>query len=253
MLLLQIYHYLGASHHLVRGMFTRQPSSLRLAVAEGRVRANFAIVQSAATFLEVPVLVTAEDFLEDGGPDERQSALFTAYLCNRLIEAHREQRAAMVIQRCWRKKVLYTLPGTSREHLHRWIDAASVIQRCVRTWLLRRGVHQFAEERQRLEGAATTIQAAWRAYSARTQFRRTQTAVISIQRKFRGVLARRAASERLSAIICIQRGVRRFLSTRRGSSVEQTKYRMAELACVLSQFAARTAAATKIQVAWRAK
>ena len=45
----------------------------------------------------------AADILEHG-PDEKALVLFTAFLCQRLMEVSREERAAMVMQRLWRRR-----------------------------------------------------------------------------------------------------------------------------------------------------
>jgi hypothetical protein len=49
------------------------------------------------------------------GPDGRVALLFLAFLCRRLLEAFAEERAAMVVQRIWRRRALQR-PG----ELGRW-------------------------------------------------------------------------------------------------------------------------------------
>ena len=154
------------------------------------MRANFTLLHAVADKLGVPIMVTADEFIEKTGVDPRTIALFTALLCHRLMETNREHRAAMVIQRQWRQRT-GTKAGTARAHLHKWIGAASVVQRCVRRWLLIRGIQQFKDDRQRLDIAVAKLQAAWKGRPYRAQFLEARAAAIVIQTGWRGVLARR--------------------------------------------------------------
>ncbi|KAH7621985.1 hypothetical protein Ndes2526B_g02810 [Nannochloris sp. 'desiccata'] len=91
--------------------------------------------------------------------------------------------------------------------------------------------------------AAIRIQAVWRGSVQRRQFLahlKENTAAVCIQKCVRGMLARKAAAIR-----------RQHLAALREQAVEQTKRRMAELAKVMAQYAVRTAAAKRIQAAWR--
>jgi len=314
-----IHHYLGAAHMPLASIFKSSLSTAnhRTAVTadiEQGIRRNFAALKTAAESLNVPMIVTADNFLSVGGADQRAVTLFTATLCHRLIESNREHRAAMVIQRRWRRRGAYR-PGTARQHLHNWIAASSVIQRSVRVWLLHRGLNQFIQDKRRLESTVTTLQAAWRGRSHREEFLASRAAVITIQTAWRGVMARREVfntklmpqiaaaglqkraklitvnqvwSEQRAATkvqatwrgavqrrqflthlkedaaaVCIQKCVRGMLARQaaatrrqhlaalRGQAIDQTKRRMAELSKVMAQYAVRTAAAKRIQAAWR--
>lgn len=66
------------------------------------VARNFAAAHRAARSLgAVPEMLSAGDWAEHG-PDERAVMLYTAFLCGRLLETSREDRAAHVIQTAWR-------------------------------------------------------------------------------------------------------------------------------------------------------
>ena len=82
------------------------------------VRANFTLLHAVADKLGVPIMVTADEFIEKTGVDPRTIALFTALLCHRLMETNREHRAAMVIQRQWRQRT-GTKAGTAPSHSRR--------------------------------------------------------------------------------------------------------------------------------------
>lgn len=314
-----IHHYLGAAHMPLAGIFKSSTSTAHQGTAadiEQGIRSNFATLQTAADTINVPMIVRADDFLSDGGADQRAVTLFIATLCHRLIESNREHRAAMVIQRRWRQRGSYR-PGTARQHLHSWIAASVVIQRSVRVWLLRRGLNQFIQDKRKLESAVTKLQAAWRGRSYREEFLASRAAVITIQTAWRGFMARREVfntklmpqiaaagyqkraqliavnqvwSDQRAAIriqaawrgavqrrqflthlkedaaaVCIQKCVRGMLARQtaairrqhladlREQAVDQTKRRMAELAKVMAQYAVRTAAAKRIQAAWRGR
>jgi len=69
---------------------------------EGVTR-NFAAVHRATRSLgAVPEMLSPGDWAEHG-PDERAVMLYTGFLCSRLLNCSREDRAAHVIQSAWRE------------------------------------------------------------------------------------------------------------------------------------------------------
>jgi abnormal spindle-like microcephaly-associated protein len=100
-------------------------------------------------------------------------------------------------------------------------------------------VNQVSSE----ERAAVKIQAAWRGAVQRRQFLahlKEKAAAVCIQKCVRGMLAKKEAAAR-----------RQHLAELQEKAVQQTKRRMAELAKVMAQYTVRTAAAKRIQAAWR--
>jgi hypothetical protein len=67
------------------------------------VAGNFRAVHRAAKALGgVPEMLSAKDFAEHG-PDERAVILYVAFLCTRLLECSKDDRAAHIIQTAWRQ------------------------------------------------------------------------------------------------------------------------------------------------------
>jgi hypothetical protein len=67
------------------------------------VAGNFRAVHRAAKALGgVPEMLSAKDFAEHG-PDERAVILYVAFLCGRLLECSKDDRAAHIIQTAWRQ------------------------------------------------------------------------------------------------------------------------------------------------------
>lgn len=60
--------------------------------------------------LLLPLPLCAAAHIQELGPDEKAVVLFAAFLCQRLMEVSREERAAMVMQRLWRRRELHK-PG----------------------------------------------------------------------------------------------------------------------------------------------
>lgn len=64
---------------------------------------NFRVVHRAAKALGgVPEMLSSKDFAEHG-PDERAVILYVAFLCGRLLECSKDDRAAHILQRAWRQ------------------------------------------------------------------------------------------------------------------------------------------------------
>lgn len=144
----------------------------------------------------------------------------------------KSRAAAITIQTAWRgvmarKEVFNTV-------LMPRIAAAGLKQRAKLI-----AVNQVWSE----ERAAVRIQAAWRAAVQRRRFLTYCTenaAAVCIQKCVRGMLARKDAATR-----------REHLAALHEQAVLQTKRRMAELAKVMAEYTVRTAAAKRIQAAWR--
>lgn len=68
------------------------------------VKSNLQLAQAAAQALgDVPPIMSAPGFL-DHGPDEKAVIIFLAFLCARVLEVSKEDRAAQVIQHFIRHK-----------------------------------------------------------------------------------------------------------------------------------------------------
>lgn len=73
------------------------------------VARNFAAFHRAAKSLGgVPAMLSSTDIAEHG-PDERAVILYVAFLCSRLLEISKEDRAAHIIQRSWRARCASTV------------------------------------------------------------------------------------------------------------------------------------------------
>jgi hypothetical protein len=95
----------------------------------GVLAGNFRVVHRAAKALGgVPEMLSSKDFAEHG-PDERAVILYVAFLCSRLLECSKDDRAAHIIQRAWRQSRANTA-GASRltcrgfVEIHSWAGAA---------------------------------------------------------------------------------------------------------------------------------
>lgn len=72
---------------------------------------NFDLLSSAVSRLGgIPSLLTAEACLEDQGPDIKVVVSYLAFLCARLLEVSKEERAAYTIQQIWKRRKAWT-PG----------------------------------------------------------------------------------------------------------------------------------------------
>ena len=68
------------------------------------VKSNLQLAQAAAQALgDVPPILSAPGFLEHG-PDEKAIIVFLAFLCARVLEVSKEDRAAELIQHCFRHR-----------------------------------------------------------------------------------------------------------------------------------------------------
>ena len=81
------------------------------------VRSNLHLAQAAAQALgDIPPILSARNFLERG-PDEKAVIIFVAFLCARVLEVSKEDRAAQVIQHCYRQKKAHQ-PGLASLHAY---------------------------------------------------------------------------------------------------------------------------------------
>lgn len=74
-----------------------------LAAHKAGIKANLDLAQAAAAALGDIPLFLSPAFLEHG-PDERAVVLFVSYLCCRLLEVSKEDRAAQTMQSQFRKR-----------------------------------------------------------------------------------------------------------------------------------------------------
>lgn len=65
----------------------------------------------------VPEMLSSKDFAEHG-PDERAVILYVAFLCSRLLECSKDDRAAHIIQRAWRLSKAKTAGGGMSNGMH---------------------------------------------------------------------------------------------------------------------------------------
>lgn len=91
------------------------------------VSANFRAVHRAARALGgVPEMLSARDHAEHG-PDERAVILYAAFLCSRLLECCKDDRAAHIIQQAWRRHVAGSAGAVAAE---RALRAPAQLLRC---------------------------------------------------------------------------------------------------------------------------
>ena len=68
------------------------------------VTSNLHLAQAAAQALgDIPPILSAPNFLEHG-PDEKAVIIFVSFLCARVLEVSKEDRAAHVIQHWYRQR-----------------------------------------------------------------------------------------------------------------------------------------------------
>ncbi|WIA17340.1 hypothetical protein OEZ85_014203 [Tetradesmus obliquus] len=211
------------------------------------IAGNFRVVHRAAKALGgVPEMLSSKDFAEHG-PDERAVILYVAFLCGRLLECSKDDRAAHIIQRAWRQSRANTA-GMGRANLAKWVAAASVIQRCVRGWLFRRRMRQWLAGRVE---AAVVLQACWRGRQARAQLEQLAGSCITIQRAWRAVLVQREARRQQAAAL-IQRCWRAHRVAQADEWMRQFLDNCLEACRALKQARQqKQLAALKLQATWR--
>ncbi|CAD7701025.1 unnamed protein product, partial [Ostreobium quekettii] len=215
------------------------------------VARNFELASEAVCALGgTPEAPAADDFAHHGA-EEKAIVLFVAFLCARLLETSKEDRAALVIQRAWRGRILPTV--NAGFHLRRFEAAVGIVQRSVRSWLVRLrendGRRAFIVRMQamrrglvqrrrylRMRAAARTIQARARAWRERRRYREVLGATRRLQAARRGAIQRRSYLRVKKAALKVQ-------ATRR-ASVQRRRYLRVRQAATTIQAGART---------WRAR
>lgn len=145
----------------------------------------------------MPRVFSEEELLYSNQPlDQRRLLVLYALLLKRVLSVHHEQRAATVIQRCWRRHVLdQRAPEFARKHLELWINAATVIQRNVRPYLARCRIEASRASRLLFVQRIVRIQAIWRQHSDRSRYQTMRNAAVVIQAHWRGYAARSLARD----------------------------------------------------------
>ncbi|KAA6419435.1 MAG: abnormal spindle-like microcephaly-associated protein [Trebouxia sp. A1-2] len=158
------------------------------------VKSNLHLAQAAALALgDVPPILSAPGFLEHG-PDEKATVIFLSFLCARVLEVSKEDRAAQVIQHFFRQRKSHK-PGQGRASLLRWIAAAQLVQRAFKVWQFRQGLIVGRRMRSTLQAATTQLQAMWRARQPFRSYQALRHAAIRTQAVARGSRVRRRVHE----------------------------------------------------------
>ena len=132
----------------------------------------------------MPSLISKNEYMGHGGTiDARMLTVFYALLCKRVLSLHVEERAARVIQRCWR--AYSCCHESTKRPLDTWIDAARIIQRNVRPFLCRMRIEASAGERRLMVDRVTRLQAMWRGRRQRRIYCEMQEATVVIQKYWR--------------------------------------------------------------------
>lgn len=143
----------------------------------------------------LPYIVDHDDLLrEDSGMDGECLVCFFSFLCKRTLSLQYEHRAAMVIQRFWRK-MSHRKVGYAGNNLRNWIRASSIIQRNFRAYMFRKGVRESSTKRARLSNSIICIQSLWRGHQQRMAFVKMQNAVVVLQSKWRAYFIRKTFLE----------------------------------------------------------
>lgn len=80
------------------------------------MHSNFRLLAVAVDRLGgVPPLLSAEACLEEQGPDCKVLIAYLAFLCARLLEVSKEERAAYTVQRIWKQRQAWR-PGMWLDH-----------------------------------------------------------------------------------------------------------------------------------------
>lgn len=138
----------------------------------------------------IPRLFDLKQYENDPDLDHRQLIVFYALLCKRVLCLNYEHRAAIVIQRFWRR-VCHRTPGYARNNLENWINAAKVIQRNVKPFLWRCRIEQSASSRRLLRRRITDAQALWRCIIQMRRYEEMKASSLVIQSHWRTFMTRR--------------------------------------------------------------
>ncbi|EFJ40339.1 microtubule-associated protein Asp [Volvox carteri f. nagariensis] len=221
------------------------------------VEANYAAAHAAGEALGVPVMLSADDYLNDG-PDELAAILYVSLLAEALLKLTSERRAAYVIMEFLRRRLSWrpSYMHASLEQFKAAMRQRSAVLTIQTFWRMRQQRHQYMALRRaacimqafshrwlvqmrlrKQKHATILLQAAWRGHMVRSRLQRERHAVIAIQTAWRGYTVRRDTQRLLNATLIIQRHVRNFFAH---------SWRSHKWLIALQQNAAR-----KIQAAWR--
>ena len=158
----------------------------------------------------MPMIFSEAELLYSDEPlDQRLMLVTYALLAKRVLAVHLEQRAASIIQRCWRRHLTdQGAPEFARNHLKMWIDAATIIQRNVRPFLARQRIKASRAFREAFVERIVRVQSIWRQKMHVKHFVSLRCAAIAIQTQWRAHAARvelaaraqRAAQETAAAV-----------------------------------------------------
>lgn len=180
-----IHHYMPETVH---------KESIRSASAEVTAAIdNYLLIAKAGQQLHVPIILSPTDQVLEGA-DEHILHFYVACWSRKLLEAGARERAAMRIQRWWKRQQT-KLPGGARAHLAMWVRSAAIIQQNYRAHVIKRSLERLLVEKRRLEAAVVRLQALWRSHRCVEEYHCIRSAVIVIQSMERGRVVRRALHE----------------------------------------------------------
>ena len=123
-------------------------------------KSNFKVLAGALAKLGgIPLLSPCRD-MSNTLPDEKVVIAYLSYVCHQLLLLRKESRAAVCIQRLWRK---YRKSYVERRDGRKRLRAAVVIQSCMRRFLIRK---RFLRE----QSAAMIIQTNLRRHLAEKKY-----------------------------------------------------------------------------------
>ncbi|XP_075689489.1 abnormal spindle-like microcephaly-associated protein [Rhinoderma darwinii] len=219
-------------------------------------KANFNLVQNATSDLGgIPAMIHHSD-MSNTIPDEKVVIIYLSFLCARLLDIHKEARAARIIQAAWRRHRL----AAEQQLLQKKHKAACVIQLAVRKFLSQRRVfkrfssaiiiqkhwRRYLAYKKLVKlrtirlkeietSAASIIQRHWRGFAARKYYRTLKVYVVLMQARVRSKIAVASHKRTLCAVKTIQVHVRcwllatkernRYLCLKSATAVIQSAYR----------------------------
>ncbi|XP_029474259.1 LOW QUALITY PROTEIN: abnormal spindle-like microcephaly-associated protein [Rhinatrema bivittatum] len=169
-------------------------------------RKNFLLVNAAVADLGgIPAMIHHSD-MSNTIPDEKVVITYLSFLCARLLELHKETRAAYVIQTAWKKyrhkaeqelqrredkaaRIIQraAVALLARLRFKKYVSAAVVIQKYWRCYVTKKRFWTF--KLKKLENiqraAATVIQTCWRRYSSRKYYQHLKWYTVRMQARIR--------------------------------------------------------------------
>ncbi|GAA50537.1 abnormal spindle-like microcephaly-associated protein homolog [Clonorchis sinensis] len=184
---------------------------------------------------------------------------------NRVVEAERRNRAAVLIQSCWRRLLArkqFAEQQNAAVYIQAWWRGQLAkqkwlairlwvidLQRTGRRYLVRTQLSRRVLEAQQANRAAVRIQSCWRGFLERRQISKERNAAVRIQAWWRGQLVRRIWRETRQVVLWIQRKWRHILFRRHEAAcLIQRCWRTHGLRRYLHR---RRIAATVIQSCWK--